>query len=48
MCTSLTSRDKIVACQKAGVMHYLLKPLEPTRAEQIFRHALARPVAAAS
>lgn len=48
MCTSLTSRDKIVACQRAGVVHYLLKPLEPVRAEQIFRHALNRPTAVAS
>jgi two-component system chemotaxis response regulator CheY len=43
MCTSLTTRDKILACQKAGVMQYLLKPFDPVRAEQIFRFALAQP-----
>lgn len=48
MCTSLTSRDKIIACQRAGVLHYLLKPLEPARAEQIFRHAVNRQTAVAS
>jgi len=42
MCTSLTTRDKILACQKAGVCHYLLKPFDPTRAEQVFRFALER------
>lgn len=46
MCTSLTTRDKILACQKAGVAHYLLKPFEPSRAEQIFKFALQREVAA--
>ena len=51
MCTSLTTRDKILACQRAGVVQYLLKPFELGRAEQIFRHALSaqlRPVAAAT
>ena len=40
MCTSLSSREKILACQKAGVLHYLLKPFDPARAEQIFNHVL--------
>ncbi|MCX5743461.1 MAG: response regulator [Proteobacteria bacterium] len=40
MCTSLSSRDKILACQKAGVVHYVLKPFEPRRVEQVFRFAL--------
>lgn len=43
MCTSLTTRDKILACQKAGVRHYLLKPFDPVRAESVFRYALERP-----
>lgn len=43
MCTSLTTRDKIIACQRAGVRHYLLKPFDPTRAEQIFQFALQTP-----
>jgi two-component system chemotaxis response regulator CheY len=52
MCTSLTTRDKILAAQRAGVSHYLLKPFDPARAEQILRFALAsakrEPVASAS
>lgn len=42
MCTSLTTRDKVVACQKAGVRHYLLKPFQPERAVAVFRHVLAQ------
>ncbi len=42
MCTSLTTRDKVVACQKAGVSHYLLKPFQAERAVAVFRHVLAR------
>ncbi len=42
MCTSLTTRDKILACQRAGVAHYLLKPFDPQRAEQVLRFALER------
>lgn len=41
MCTSLTTRDKILAAQRAGVSHYLLKPFDPARAEQILRFALS-------
>jgi two-component system chemotaxis response regulator CheY len=48
MCTSLTSRDKIVACQRAGVRHYLLKPFDAARAEQIFQLVLQAPVAGGS
>jgi two-component system chemotaxis response regulator CheY len=44
MCTSLAAREKILACQKAGVRHYLLKPFDPARAEQIFQFALQTPV----
>ncbi len=42
MCTSLTTRDKVVACKKAGVSHYLLKPFQPEHAIALFRHVLAR------
>ena len=42
MCTSLTTRDKILACQKAGVSHYLLKPFQAERAIAVFRHVLTR------
>jgi two-component system chemotaxis response regulator CheY len=48
MCTSLTTRDKVVACQKAGVSHYLLKPFQPERAIAVFRHVLARSTGAAA
>lgn len=46
MCTSMTTRDKVVACQKAGVSHYLLKPFQPERVVAVFRHVLNRPVPA--
>ena len=40
MCTSLTTRERILACKRAGVRHYLLKPFDQARAEQVFRFAL--------
>jgi DNA-binding NarL/FixJ family response regulator len=42
MCTSVTSRDKILACQKAGVSHYLLKPFQAEKAVAVLRNVLAR------
>ena len=48
MCTSLTTRDKILACQKAGVSHYLLKPFQAERAVAVFRHVLTRSPRAAA
>jgi two-component system chemotaxis response regulator CheY len=48
MCTSLTTRDKILACQRAGVRHYLIKPFDPARAEQIFQFALQAPAVRAA
>lgn len=42
MCTSLTTRDKVIACQKAGVSHYLLKPFQAERAIAVMRHLLKR------
>jgi DNA-binding NarL/FixJ family response regulator len=42
MCTSLTTRDKVLACQKAGVSHYLLKPFQADRAVAVMKHLLAR------
>jgi two-component system, chemotaxis family, chemotaxis protein CheY len=47
MCTSLTTRDKIVACQRAGVCHYLLKPFDAARAEQVFQFVMQRAPASA-
>jgi two-component system chemotaxis response regulator CheY len=43
MCTSMTTREKIVACKRAGVSHYLLKPFNPEHAAAIFRAAFERP-----
>src|SRR5262249_29220804 len=40
MCTSVTARDKILACQKAGVKHYVLKPFDSERATAIFTSAV--------
>jgi two-component system chemotaxis response regulator CheY len=42
MCTSMTTRDKILACKQAGVAHYLLKPFVPDHAVAIFRKAVER------
>ncbi|HEY4244453.1 MAG TPA: response regulator [Kofleriaceae bacterium] len=42
MCTSLATREKVLACRRAGVVHYLLKPFEPEHAQQMLRHALER------
>jgi two-component system chemotaxis response regulator CheY len=41
MCTSLSSRDKVIACQKAGVAHYLLKPINPDHAATVFKAVLS-------
>ncbi len=46
ICTSLTTRDKVLACQKAGVSHYLLKPFQAERAIAVMRHLLALRTAA--
>lgn len=48
MCTSLTSRDKIMACQKAGVSYYLLKPFNAEHAATIFKCAVEKPRTAAA
>ncbi len=40
MCSSLSTRDKILACQRAGVCHYVLKPFDKARVEKIFRFVL--------
>ena len=42
MCTSLMTREKVLACQRVGVSHYLLKPFQAERAVAVFRHVLAR------
>jgi two-component system chemotaxis response regulator CheY len=48
MCTSLTTRDKVLACQKAGVSHYILKPFQGDRTIAIMRHLLARSASASA
>lgn len=42
MCTSLSTRDKLDICRRAGVRYYLLKPLNPDHAAAVFRRAVAR------
>lgn len=42
MCTSMTSRDKILACQRAGVKHYLLKPVQEDRALAVLQAVLGK------
>jgi len=44
MCTSLSTREKIETCRRAGVHHYLLKPLHPEHAVAVFRRAVEKPV----
>jgi two-component system, chemotaxis family, chemotaxis protein CheY len=41
MCSSITSREKIVACQKAGVAYYLLKPFEPEKLKSVVKFIVA-------
>jgi DNA-binding NarL/FixJ family response regulator len=42
MCTSLSTREKIEVCRRAGVKYYLLKPFKPEIAIAVFRRALAK------
>lgn len=42
MCTSLSTREKIEICRRAGVKYYLLKPFKPEAAVAVFRRALAK------
>jgi len=42
MCTSLTVREKILRCQRAGVRHYLLKPFQADKVVRIVEHILAQ------
>ena len=41
MCSSITSREKILACQKAGVAYYLLKPFEPEKLKAVVKFIVA-------
>jgi two-component system, chemotaxis family, chemotaxis protein CheY len=48
MCSSLSTRDKIVACQKVGVAHYLLKPFDSEKVLSVMRFVMARRAARAT
>jgi two-component system, chemotaxis family, chemotaxis protein CheY len=41
MCSGMSGRDKIIACQKAGIAYYLLKPFEPERLKAVVKFVLA-------
>jgi two-component system, chemotaxis family, chemotaxis protein CheY len=40
MCTSLSTRDRIDMCRRAGVKFYLLKPIDADYAVAVFRRAI--------
>jgi two-component system chemotaxis response regulator CheY len=42
LCSLAGSRDKIVACQRAGVAHYLMKPFKADRVMTEMRYVHAR------
>lgn len=42
MCSSITARDKIVACRDAGVAHFVLKPFTLGRIGAVARILLAK------
>lgn len=47
MCSSLTARDKVLACRQAGVSSFILKPFDEAKTLDLVRAILARPPAAA-
>lgn len=48
MCTSINTRDKILACHEAGVSHYLLKPFDGAKVQSVARGILAKMAARAA
>jgi two-component system chemotaxis response regulator CheY len=42
MCTSINTRDKILACHEAGVSYYLLKPFDGAKVQSVARGILAK------
>jgi two-component system chemotaxis response regulator CheY len=40
MCTSLSTRERIDTCRRAGVKYYLLKPIDAEYAVAVFRRAI--------
>ena len=47
MCSSLTTRERLVACRDAGVAHFLLKPFTVEKVAEVARTVLARQAALA-
>lgn len=47
MCSSLTTRERIVACRDAGVAHFILKPFTLEKVAEVARTVLARQAALA-
>ena len=45
MCSSLTTRERIVACRDAGVAHFILKPFTVEKVAEVARTVLARQAA---
>ncbi len=48
MCTSINTRDKILACHEAGVSHYLLKPFDAAKVQSVAKGILAKMAARAA
>jgi two-component system, chemotaxis family, chemotaxis protein CheY len=42
MCSSISARDKIVACRDAGVAHFVLKPFTPEKLAAAVRGLLVK------
>lgn len=42
MCSSLTTRERLVACRDAGVAHFILKPFSVEKVAEVARTVLAR------
>ena len=48
MCSSISARDKIVACRDAGVAHFVLKPFTPEKLAAVARIVLDKRAAPTS
>jgi len=48
MCSSLTARDKVLACRDAGVSHFILKPFTPDKVASVVKSVLERVGASAA
>lgn len=43
MCSSLTARDKIIACREAGVRYFILKPFTSEKLAEVTQLVLGTP-----